>query len=301
MSGPAARWYRGVRSRADAFLFGSEAAGRVRATRALLAVVVGLRVALGPYRELVGQPAALFRPPWYLSWLDAMPPVEIIVGVQVVGALAAVLVVVGWRERATFALAWASLLVLGGLRASRGKFLHNDVLLLLVCIAFLLAPVGLRWLDRRRGRTYGWPVRTALAVVAIVYFLTGAQKLVTSGPAWVTSDNLRNVMYAAPISGRAPTDAVALFVADRPWLTHVLAAATLAIELGFLAILVWPRVRPFFVVAAVALHGSIWLTHGLDYLPWVAVVSVVLIDWSEVVERIRRRRPRPRAPAPLRG
>jgi hypothetical protein len=105
----------------------------------------------------------------------------------------------------------------------------------------------------------------------------------------VLSDNMQNVMYRAPLSGKAPTDSVALFIADHPPLAQLVAAMTLVIELGFLAILVWPRVRPLFVTAALALHLSIWFTHGLDYFGWAAVVTIVLIDWSAVLASIKAR------------
>ena len=274
---PAARR---VRDRLDGWLFRPGPAGRVRAMRALLALLLGLRVALGPYRGLADQPEALFRPVWFLRWLDAVPSVGVIVAVQVVGTAAAMLAVAGWRERWTYATAWTSLLVLGGLRASRGKIMHNDVLLLLVGAVFLLAPVGIRVLDRRRSAATGWPVQVALAVVGGAYFLTGFQKVVASGPAWVLSDNLRNVLYRAADGDKAPTDAVALFIADRPLLAHLVAAATLAVELGFVAIWVWARVRPWFVAASAALHVSIYLTHGLDYWLWIATTAVVLLDWQ---------------------
>ena len=80
------------------------------------------------------------------------------------------------------------------------------------------APVGVRWTDERRGAAWGWPVRTSIVVVTGIYFLTGFQKVVASGPAWVLSDNLRNVMYGAALTGQAPTDEVSRFIADRPWL-----------------------------------------------------------------------------------
>lgn len=275
---------RPARQVVDDVLFGAEPAGRVRAVRAGLAALLAVRIALSPYAGLAEQPPALFRPVWFLRLLEGMPPLEVIVAVQIVGTTAAVLAVIGWRERGTFLVAWTSLLFLGGLRASRGKIQHNDVLLLLVCVAVLLAPVGLRLLDRHRSKAYGWPVRTGIAVVALVYFFTGFHKLVTSGPAWVLSDNMRYVMYAAPLSGKAPTGA-ALVIADRPWLAHLVAAVTLALELGALAILIWPRVRPLFVTGVLALHLSIWLTHGLDYSMWAGVVVVLLIDWSAVIDR----------------
>lgn len=280
-----------MRERVDAWLFAAEPAGRIRVLRALLAIVIGARIALSPFRGLAGQPAALFRPVWFLRWLDHMPSVEVIVVAQVVGVAAAVLAAIGWRERWTFAVAWASLLGLAGLRASRGKVQHNDVLLLLVAAVVVFAPVvGRSWRDRRP--VSGWPVRTTLVVVAGAYFLTGFQKVVAGGPAWVLSDNLRNVMYAAALSDRAPTDRVALYVADRPWLAHVVALATLAIELGFVAILFRPRVRPWFVAASLALHTGVYLTHGLDYWMWVVTTAVVLVDWGAPARHDRPDDPR---------
>jgi hypothetical protein len=274
--------------RLDDWLFVEGPAGRLRAMRLLLSVLIGLRVALGPYRGLAGQPAALFRPVWFLSWLPHMPGVGVIVAVQVLGTAGAVLAALAWRERATFLLAWLSLLGLAGLRASRGKVMHNDVLVLLVSFVIVLAPIGVRWRDRRRSVAWGWPVQTALAVVGGAYFLTGFQKLVASGPAWVLSDNLRNVMYRAASSGRAPTDVVALFIADRPMVAHLVALVTITVELGAVTIWVWPPIRPWFVAAVVVMHTGIYLTHGLDYWAWIATTAIVLIDWSAVDLRLRR-------------
>ena len=284
-----------VIERLDAWLFVEGSAGRLRAMRLLLAALIGLRVALGPYRGLAGQPAALFDPVWFLSWLPHMPSLGVIVAVQVAGTVAAGLAVLGWRERGTFLMAWTSLLVLGGLRASRGKVMHNDVLLLLVAFVVVLAPVGARLVDRRRSVAWGWPVQAALAVVGGAYFLTGFQKVVASGPAWVLSDNLQNVMYRAASSGRAPTDAVALFIADRPLVAHLVALATLVVELGAVAIWIWPRVRPWFVAAVTVLHVGIYLTHGLDYWAWIATTAIVLLDWSAVATRVLALRDHPSA------
>jgi hypothetical protein len=294
-----------VRRATDAFLFGAEPAGRLRAVRMGLALLIAVRLAFGPFDELADQPDALFQPVWFLSPLEGMPPLAVIVTVQLVGILAALLAVIGWRERGTFLAAWMSLLLLGGLRGSRGKIQHNELLVLLAGAAIVLAPVGLRLLDRRRSVRWGWPVRTAMTVVAIVYFLTGFQKLVGSGPDWVLGDNMRNVMYLAARGDKAPTDTFSLFVADRAWLAHLVAAGTLVIELGFPAALVWPRLRRWFVVAAIAFHSSIYLTHGLDYSAWAATTTVVFIDWSAVAvtvkERVRGQRRRPAVANPDRG
>jgi hypothetical protein len=286
----------GIRRAADRFdgwLFAPEAAGRVRMLRLLLAALIGFRLATGPYRGLGGQPAALFRPVWFLGWMDQVPSVGVLVTIQLVGVAAAVLAVLGWRERGTFLVAWSSLLVLAALRASRGKLQHNDLPLLLVGAVLVAAPVGLRLLDERRRPAWGWPVRTSLLLVTGVYFLTGFQKLVSSGPAWVLSDNLRNVMYGARLNGHAPTDQVSLFIADRPALAHLVALGTLAVELGAIVVLVRPRLRRWFVLAVGVMHAGIYLTHGLDYSMWFGTAAIVLIDWQAVLSS--RARPSPAA------
>ncbi len=275
--------------RVDGWLFAPEPAGRVRIMRLMLAALIAFRLATGPYLDLAGQPAALFRPVWFLTWMDQVPAIGVLAGIQLVGVAAAALAMLGWRERGTFLVAWSSLLVLAALRASRGKVQHNDLPLLLVGAVLAAAPVGVRLLDQRRSPAWGWPVRTSLAVVAGVYFLTGFHKLVSSGPAWVLSDNLRNVMYGARLNGHAPTDDVSLFIADRPWLAHLVALVTLVVELGAVAVLLRPRLRPGYVVALAVLHSGIYLTHGLDYSMWLGTAAIVLIDWHAVLASRSRR------------
>ncbi|MET0901946.1 MAG: hypothetical protein ABWZ52_01780 [Acidimicrobiales bacterium] len=273
-------------TRVDRWLFAPEPAGRVRAMRAAIAALILLRLVTGPYPDLSGQPAALFRPVWILSWLEQMPSHTVLVGLVIAGGIGAVLAIIGWRERATFLVAWTSLLVLDGCWASRGKIQHNDLPLLLVAAVLALAPVGVKWTDERKGAAWGWPVRTSIVVVTGIYFLTGLQKVVASGPEWVLSDNLRNVMYAAALTGKAPTDEVSRFIADRPVVSQGVALLTITIELGALVALIWPRTRIAYVVAVTVLHIGVYLTHGLDYSMWVGTAAIVLIDWRPALLRL---------------
>lgn len=289
--------------RAERWLFGAETPRRLVLVQVALAVVIGLRVALGPYRELAGQPAALFRPVWFLRALDAMPGVEAIVALQVVGTVGAVVAVVGRgrSRRAGLVVAWLCLLVLAGLRGSRGKVMHNDALLLLATVPLLVAPLVARSSDRRPSTRYGWPLRTSMVVVAGAYFFAGFHKLVESGPAWVVSDNLSNVLAVAARSGRVAFPWLPEAVAGLPVVPVVVAGLVLALEVTFPLALVWARLRPGYAVGAVALHSATWLLLGLDYWAWAAVTPLVLVDWPAWA-RGRRRRPRPgrRAPGPER-
>jgi hypothetical protein len=272
----------------DTMLFGPGTSRRLVVAHVGLASVIGLRIALGPYPRLAGQPDALFRPLSFVRVLDAMPPLAVIVGIQVVGVIAAALAVAGWRRRATFATAWVSLLVLAGLRTSVGKILHNDVVLLLAAVPFLLAP-AVRWPGRDEpSARCGWPVHTAMVIVAGAYFFSGLAKFTTSGIEWVTGDNLRYVMYDASLSGRMIIPELPRFVADHAWLAHVVAAGTLVFELTFPIVLVVRRVRPLYAAWAVTLHAGTWLLLGLDYWLWIAVVLLIVVDPSYAMYSTKR-------------
>lgn len=271
----------------DHWLFAPGTPYRMAVVRAGLAVVIVVRVALGPYRALAGQPSSLFRPPPFLAWLHGMPPVSAIAALQIVGVVAGVLAIANRRPALTFPVAWLSLLVLAGLKTSLGKVLHNDVLLLLAAVPFLLAPGEAR--ARREapdGATprYGWPVRAAMIVVSVAYFAAGVEKLVHSGVAWVTSDNMRWILYRAASGGRVHDVSVPLVIADRPWLAHVLAGAILCLELGAPLILISRRWQLAFVVLAAGLHLGTWATLGLDYWAWALTVAIVLVDWDAVAK-----------------
>ena len=121
--------------------------------------------------------------------------------------------------------------------------------------------------------------------MAGAYFFAGLAKLVHSGPAWVTSDNLRWALYASGDSD------LAVFIADRPWLAHALAAGTLLLELGFPLVLFLPRAAWVFVPGAVLFHVGIWLAMGLDYSAQAAAAIVVFTNWPVVVAAVRSRLP----------
>jgi hypothetical protein len=278
--------------RCDARLFAPGSELQLTAVVTGLAVLVGLQLAFFPWVQLSRLPPGLLRPVPILFFLQAVPPAGVIVVVQAVGVVAASLAAAGRRRRATFAVAWLAYLALAAVRASRGKIQHNDLLLVFACVPFLLAPPT-RWLHRATpeySARWGWPVRTATAVVAGAYFFTGLRKLTLSGPAWVTTDNMRWILYAGA-SSHAKLPGVALFIADRPWLAHGAAAAVMGFELAFPFLMLHRRARPALVVLAFAFHGGTWLTLGLDYWKYAFVVALLLVNWEPAVLRLRNRVP----------
>jgi hypothetical protein len=179
-------------------LFGPEAPARLLAVQGLFLVLIALRTVLSPYPKLAGAPAALFEPAWIVSWLDAMPPREVIVAVQSIVVIAAIAwFAIGrnlkWRgpvRRGTYAVAWLGFLFLAALRAGRGKIFHIELLPVWALFPIMFAPGDACLSDRwPRGR-YGWTIRTAIVVMAVIYCFTGIWKLRNSGLEWVFSDNI---------------------------------------------------------------------------------------------------------------
>jgi hypothetical protein len=282
-------------ARVEGWLFAPGDARRLAALRIGLCGVLALRLAFGPYLDLAHQPAALFRPISFMKLLPSMPPPAFVLPVQVVAVTAAVLATLGLLTRVSLPVAWLAALPLIAMTSSLGKTVHNDVLLLLSLLPLVPSAAGAAWsLDaRRRGGgvptaswRFGWPVRSAMLVVAGAYFFSGFAKLLHAGPAWVTSGNLRWVLYASS-DAQGHANQVALFVADRPWLAHLLAAGSLATELCFPLVLWRPRLRWVLVPAVLALHAGIWAAMRLNYWPMAATVLIVLVDWPALVARLR--------------
>jgi hypothetical protein len=128
-----------------------------------------------------------------------------------------------------------------------------------------------------------------MLIVALAYLFVGLQKLRFSGLDWVTTENLRWVLYASSDSQADPNQ-LALFVADHAWLAHLFAAGTILVEVGFILCLPIAPLRWVFVPAAVSLHLGIWLAMGLDYSAQAATVVIVFVNWSALAGWLREHR-----------
>jgi hypothetical protein len=286
----------------ERFVFAPEDARRLAALRIGLFGLLAARLAINDYEVVADRPRVLFDPISVFELLPSMPSAELTSAVQAIGIAAALLAAAGAWPRASFPAAFAAALFLGLMLNAGGKVVHNDVVLMLCLLPLLATPrtasriwaLRLPGNDREwgaaqprlSGPAYGWPIRTAMIVIALAYLLVGFQKLRYSGLDWITTDNLRWVLYASSDVQREPNQ-LALFVADRAWLAHLLAAGTIATELGFVLCLPFARLRWLFVPGVVALHLGIGLTMGLDYSAQALTVVRVFVNWVVVIESIR--------------
>ncbi len=243
-----------------------------------VSLLIGLRIALGPYRLMADQPSELFRPVAILSWLNEMPGLGVIVSIQAAGTIASAIAIYallhGRHWQPALAAAWVSLLFLAGIRGSLGKILHNDLLLIFVAVPFIVAPTRHR---DKRLEPQPWVGEAAIAIMVIAYFFSGWWKLRSSGIEWVTGPNVSYLLAWAATSGKPLWNFPAAFMAGIPILCNLGAALILAGELTFPLILVFRRLRLAYGVIMIGLHVMIWLMLGLDYWSWAALVTLMLI------------------------
>lgn len=302
-----------ARRKLNDVLFGPETPARLFVLQAGFMILFAGRTLTVPFFKLTPQPSGLFRPVPLIGFLNQMPPRALVIAVQLVVVVATVAwFVVGrcaagrspeWRARGrriAFVTAWIAFLFLAALPASRGKIYHRDLLLVWGAAPLLLAPTDVSFRDRVPSRRAGWPVRSSIAFLSVAYFCTGFQKLKTSGFEWIFSDNLEWALYWGRVRGAPPPwRELAFFIADRSWLAQLSAAGIVLFEIGFPIALFFPRTRPAFIVAAWLFHGGTYLMLGLDYWFYAFVVTLVLVNWPPVIDRLIDRVRRTPIPAPL--
>jgi hypothetical protein len=253
-----------------------------------LCLLLAYRLSAHDYDELAAR-RIRFLPHFYMDVFAHMPSPDLSSTLQALGIAAALAAALGLALRITLPVAFVCGLILNGMLNSAGRVMVRDALLML-CLGVIVAAgraAGDVWAvsaPKRPafGERYGWPVRTAMIVIALAYFFASVQKWRYSGFAWVTTDNLRWILYAAP----HPND-FALFVADRPLLAHLFAAGALLLETAFPLILFVPRLRWLLIPAVVSMHVAIRIALGLDYSAQWLTTLIVFVNWPVVVDRAR--------------
>ncbi len=283
--------------RLEAWIFAPGSPRRLAAVRIGLCLLLAGRLSRPLYVQVAGQPRALFRPISFMHLFHQMPSAPVALSVQVASVFAALLAAAGIAIGWTLPAAFAGALFLNGMWSSIGQPMHNETMLLLALVPLLIARSADAWsVPAWRKRTaapdpspdYGWPVRTAMIVVASGYFFSGLYKLIFSGIAWVTSDNIRWIMYRISDENPHPIGP-ALFLASHPLLAHLAAAGTLLTELGFPICLWKSKAAWLFVPAVVLMHAGIGLTMHLDYSAWALTVVILFVPWEALAKEPAQR------------
>lgn len=220
----------------------------------------------------------------------------VLLGAAITGGL-------GLFSRASFAVVALVGLFFWGPAQTIGSAVHFHHLLWFAAL-LAVSPCGDalsvdRILARRRGRplaateaslAHGVPIRAAWLLLGAVFFFPGLWKLLTGGLAWITSDNLRNQMFA---KWTEMADFTPLARVDRvPHLLQLGALATVALELSFPLLVLFRRTRPVAAVGAFLFHQATAAFMGLRF-PSLWWCYPVLFDWSALAVRFGAEPPSP--------
>jgi hypothetical protein len=180
----------------------------------------------------------------------------------------------GLMSRLSCAVAAIAFYWWSGLAYSFGKPHHDKVALALTLASLPFARTGAALsLDalwrRRRLRPQvaahyvrGTPIRVAQVTLAIGYCGAGLSKLLLGGLTWFNGYTLQGIMlghdgYLSRVVGQSP------------WLCQIQSVGVVAVQVLFPLVLFWPRLRWFFLPAAMGFHLMTWLT--MDTGPYMRV------------------------------
>jgi hypothetical protein len=243
---------------------------------------------------------AVRTPPIGLSWVIGTVPMTVPLATFAywVTVVAAVLGIVGFSSRTAWLAVTIAGLYLLGIPQFAGSAFHYHHL---IWFAALLAasPCGDALsidalIARRRGRAvanvadlaHGVPLRFVWILIGIVFFFPGLWKLIESGWEWIWSDNLQNQMYAKwfQMPWLEPP-----FRIDRyPTLLRLGALSVVALELGFVVMVLFRRTRAIAVAGALVFHQLTAYFMGLRF-PALWLTYVAFVPWTALYRWLRRR------------
>lgn len=247
-----------------------------------------------------------WRPIWLFQALGIPPPSGAFARVELVVLQVAIASAwIGFRTRASCAVAAVLALHWMGLGYSWGKPHHDFVATAFALAALPVAPIGARWsvdawlasrrphdawlasrrphdarLASRRGIAppeigpyAAFPLRVAQASLAIGYFFAGASKLAIGGLDWLNGYSLQAVLLSTSADW---SEEAARSVA----LCSAMSVTTVGVQLLFPIALFWAPSRWFFVPAAIAFHLMSGKTMGTGWFftLWFTLAAFVPLE-----------------------
>jgi len=116
---------------------------------------------------------------------------------------------------------------------------------------------------------------------ALIFFGAGVSKLRHSGLEWIFSDNIAVLLLRAQFEGKSAVP-WGFFLAQHQWLTQLVAAATIAIEVGYPLTLFSRRARWILVPGAFFMQIGISLLMGITFSSWL-ILNLFWVRWDCVV------------------
>jgi hypothetical protein len=245
---------------------------------------------------------SLWMPVWIfqLFHLPVMS-ISLLVVLQIVWKISLALSSIGLFTRISTGSSFILGIYLIGLPHNFGKVNHSDAILVFIFAIMALSRCGdscsvdrLIWKARQRNDTsrqrpqvsgeYTWPVKAVWVMFALFFFGAGVSKLRHSGLEWIFSDNMAVLLLQAQFQGKSAVQ-WGFFLAQHQWLTQLVAAATIAIEVGYPLALFSHRARWILVPGAFSMQIGISLLMGITFKPFL-ICTLFWVQWDCVSSRL---------------
>jgi hypothetical protein len=250
-------------------------------------------------RQWASVPGELWRPILLLHWVPtSLLSVEVLGAARIALLAAAACSLLGLATRFSTRITLVLAILVFGLPQCFGKVNHGLTLIMFALGIFALGKCGDAlsldaWRDRHRGRPgtaasgeYRWPIALMQALMMTVFFASAVCKLRNSGLAWVTTDNLLNTLLRNHYTGHNPPTNLGLWLAQFPWICHVVAGLSLWNEFSAPLALYNRWYRWWVVPNLLAMQVGIYLTMGVAFEAfWVCYLFWV--DWNWVAGRLK--------------
>lgn len=137
---------------------------------------------------------------------------------------------------------------------------------------------------------YGWPLRLIQVFLCQVYLFSAYVKLSKSGLAWVTAENIHNwLLYISQVDQVSVYKSLGLWIADHPAICLLVAIGTIALELGFMAVIFWKGSRVWLIPLAALFHVGILFSMNLTFLNLPQLL--IFVDWGALSIRLKLAQP----------
>ena len=197
----------------------------------------------------------------------------------------------GWRTRVTLPLAALAYVVFGGILRQYSAFYHAGLVPLYVLAVLACTPCADAWsLDRRarggeplpeRAPVYGWSRYACWTVVALAYGASGLSKLRNGGLHWWDAANIRAIYYRTSLNPMHFDWGLSLRLVHAPdALFTVLGLASVALEVGFVAVLFSRTARHVLPCVMVLFHVAVLFLQNLLFLD-LMLLQAIFFDVAE--------------------
>lgn len=262
-------------------------------------------------RRLPGLPDDLYHPLFAMQVLtapfgmDGPPPPNLLFIVYPATLVFGLLAMAGWLTNASLTIFMILNLFLQAWLYSFGEFHHPEAALIIALAILSLSPSGRvlsidAWLRRQRDAREGrraapwwtetsiyasWPLLLIMWILGLIYLSAANAKAVVGGLDWLKGDTLQWYLIRDGLRWDAP---LGVWIGQFHPVALLLTWVTMWFEWTFFLVALMPRVRWFYVLAGIALHGGIYVTMKAPFFTFI-VLYAVCVPWASWIARVRGR------------